>query len=129
MNGEAPQGIHGYLLPDAPEEQEAQAKPATPSQLVFKGLLKHMKPVQALIFMGIYTQFPGRFIPHNEYFFQPSMKLIIAPMRLKEPVYHMMMARLVEGGWLSRRKHKRSGQLEYRIEFDKLRGFLEGGKG
>jgi hypothetical protein len=103
----------------------AMVKQKPPQQLIIKGLLKHMRPIQAIVFMGLYEQFPARFLPNNDFFFRPSMKLIIAPMKIKEPVYHLMMSRLVEGGWLERRKAK-AGGLEYRIVFDKLHPFIAG---
>lgn len=117
-----------YLEPAPPALSEVPEK-APAAQLIFKGLLRDgVKPVQALVFMGFYKQFPARYIPGNEYYFKPTVRLIIAPMRIKEPVYHLMVSRLVEGGWLERRKAK-SGGLEYRIVFEKLHGYIESKEG
>ena len=95
----------------------------TAVQLVFKGLLKHMRPVQALVFMALYQQFPERFIARNDYFFTPSIRPILKTMSIKPPVYYLMLTRLVEGGWLQKRPAKRGG-LEYRIVFEKLEPFI-----
>lgn len=117
-----------YLEPTPPAlSEEPEKQPA--SQLIFKGLLRDgMKPVQALVFMGFYKQFPARYIPGNEYYFKPTVRLIISPMRIKEPVYWLMVTRLVDGGWLERRK-ARSGGLEFRIVFEKLHGYIESKEG
>lgn len=96
---------------------------AIPAALIFKGLLKSMKPVQALVFMAFYNQFPARFIPRNDYFFRPNQKEICTQMSLKDAVYYLMVSRLVDGGWLEKRAAK-SGGLEYRIVFEKLHGFI-----
>jgi hypothetical protein len=105
---------------------EAATEKPIAAQLVFKGLLKRMKPVQALVFMALYTQFPARFIPANDFYFKPSEKLVIAPMKIKPAVYYLMLSRLVDAGFLDRRK-ARSGGLEYRIVFEKLEGFIRPG--
>lgn len=102
---------------------DTERKPA--AQLIIKGLLKQMKPIQALVFMAIYQQFPQRFIPNNDYFFQPSMGLIIKAMKISPAVYYLMLSRLVESGYIERRKHSRSKELEYRIVFEKLNGFIK----
>ncbi len=116
-----------YLLPDRPSVLEKRAAPPTPQQLIFKGLLKHMKPVQAMVFMAFYQQFPERYLPGNDYYFRPSFLASKSQLRIKEPVYHLIVTRLVDGGWLERRK-ARSGGMEYRIVFERLHDFIEGGK-
>ena len=115
-----------YLLPEPPSVLEKRSAPPTPQQLIFKGLLKYMKPVQALVFMAFYMQFPDRFIPANDFFFRPSWTAIKGQLHVKEPVYHLMVTRLVDGGWLERRK-ARSGGMEYRIVFERLHDFIESG--
>lgn len=92
--------------------------------LIFKGLLQHMKPIQALVFMQLYQQFPARFIPGNDFFFKPIQKAICAQMNLKDSVYYLMVHKLVSEGWLEQRQAK-SGGLEFRIVFEKLHRFVE----
>lgn len=105
---------------------QAATKPNS-QQLIIRGLLKEMKPVQALIMVAIYQQFPERFLPNNDLYFKPSSAQITRSLSLKEPVYYFLVSRLVDGGWLEKRKAK-SGGLEYRIVFEKLHPFIEAGK-
>jgi DNA-binding MarR family transcriptional regulator len=97
---------------------------SNPGQAIIKGLMKQMKPIQALVMHAVYRQFPERFIPRNSGFFSPSVIQIQREMKLKESVIHLMLARLVDSGYLERRK-ARAGGLEYRIVFDKLSDFVE----
>ena len=84
---------------------------------------KAFGPVMAKIMFMVYDQFPERFLPNNDGYFKPSMQLIIDEMKIADPVYYFLMGKLVDTGWLERRKAK-SGGLEYRIVFKKLDPFI-----
>lgn len=103
----------------------AKAEKPNAQQLIIRGLLKHMKPIQALVMVALYQQFPQRFLPNNDFFFKPSEAQIQRALHLKPPVIYLMLSRLVAAGYLEKRKAK-SGGLEYRIVFAKLHPFIEG---
>lgn len=103
----------------------AKAEKPNAQQLIIRGLLKHMKPIQALVMVALYQQFPQRFLPNNDFFFKPSEAQIQRALHLKPPVIYLMFSRLVTTGYLEKRKAK-SGGLEYRIVFAKLHPFIEG---
>ncbi len=98
---------------------------ANPQQLITRGLLKIMKPVQALVMVAVYQQFPERFIPRNDYYFPISVIQIMRALKIKEAVCQLMVSQLVDTGFLERRKAKRGG-MEYRIVFSKLHPFVIG---
>lgn len=84
---------------------------------------KAFGPVMAKIMFMVYNQFPERFIPNNDGYFKPSMVLITEELKIADPVYYFLMGKLVDNGWLERRK-ARSGGLEYRIVFKMLDPFI-----
>lgn len=96
-----------------------------PQQLIIQGLLhrERMRPIQALVLMALYQQYPERYLPNNDFFFLPSEKQVTKALKLKAPVYYLMLTRLVDGGWLDRRKGPFG--MEYRIVFAKLHPFIE----
>ncbi len=95
----------------------------SPPQAIFKGLLKHMRPMQALVFMAVYDQFPERYLPDNDFYFCPSIRQMRKGLHIKDPVIYFLLTNLTEAGWLQRRKSKLNG-MEYRICFDKLSPFI-----
>jgi len=95
-----------------------------PQELIVKGLMKCMRPMQALVMTAIYQQFPERYIPRNGYFFPPSIAQITRALKVKDSVVYLMLHNLVESGWLEQKKGKRG--MEYKIVFDKLKPFVDG---
>lgn len=98
--------------------------------MILQGLRKHMRPVQALIMLSVYRQFYERcispiYIVHKDCYFQFNVPQVMKAMKLKEPVVQLMLTKLVDEGWLERRKSKRG--MEYRLVWGKIQPFMEAG--
>ena len=88
-----------------------------------------MKPVQMMIFIAVYQQFYDRcasdtYVVKSDCFFPMRSDIVLRRLKIKEPVYQLMLTRLVNEGWLERRKGK-CGGVEYRLVFSKLLPFME----
>lgn len=93
------------------------------SPAVFRGLKREMPPVQAMIMMAIFNQFPYRFIPNNGFYFTPNVDEITQQMGLDLMEFTKLANNLVVLGFLDKR-NSNSGGMEYRIVFDRLRAYL-----
>ncbi len=88
---------------------------------IFRGLLRHynMPPMQALVMIGLYNQFPLRYKMADGFYFRPDEPQLVKSMRIKLPVYYHLLRGLLRDGFIERKKSKPWG-YEYRIVFDKL---------
>ncbi len=94
---------------------------ADPALVLRNGLLREMPPVQALVMMQLYQQFPKRWRKENGMFFLPDEAAIMRTMHLKPPRLYELLGRLVDGGYLEKRLERQG--MEYRIRFESLERF------
>jgi acyl carrier protein phosphodiesterase len=92
---------------------------------LLRRLCKEMPPTQAIVFMSYFNQFPERFVRGNDNYFRPDWATTIRQMKLKRRAYWKMTRALVTLGFLERRR--RGLRAEYRIVFEKLDKYAEGG--
>jgi hypothetical protein len=103
--------------------RKLQKQKADKSPLIFKGLRTEMKPVQAMVFMAFFNQFPYRFTPNNEFYFtlRPGT---LDEMGLSRDAQTTMTNNLVGLGFLDKR-NRVNGDMEYRIVFDRLKHYIK----
>lgn len=94
---------------------------------ILKGMVKIMPPLQAMVFMSYFNQFPERYSGiRNDYYFQPDWVTTIRQLHLSRRVFWKMTRALVGLGYLQRRWcGLLRGWWEYQIAFEKLKRFSE----
>jgi hypothetical protein len=102
--------------------RKLQKQKADKSPLIFKGLRTEMKPVQAMVFMAFFNQFPRRYVKNNEFYFtlRPGT---LDDMGIDRTGQTDMINNLVGLGFLEKR-NKNYG-MEYRIVFDRLKHYIK----
>ncbi len=96
---------------------------ADPALVLRDGLLREMPPVQALVMMQLYRQFPKRWRRDHGMFFRPDEAAIMRAMHLRPPMFYALLGRLIDGGYLEKRLERQG--MEYRIRFERLERFRQ----
>jgi hypothetical protein len=93
---------------------------------ILRGMAREMSPMQAIVFMSYFNQFPELARPGNDNYFSPAWAVTIRTMGIKRRAFWKMTSNLVELGFLDVRPHLFKAD-EYRIMFDKLAKYTEKG--
>jgi hypothetical protein len=96
---------------------------------ILRGMKSEMPPMQAIVFMSLFHQFPERFIYGEDNFFRPDALTTCVQLRIKRRAYWAMTHNLERLGYVRRRRASTvPWRREVRINFDKLAKFKEGKK-
>jgi hypothetical protein len=87
---------------------------------ILRGMAKDMPPMQAMVFMAYFHQFPARFVDGKQNYFSPDHLTTIRQLGIKRRAYRKMTRALARLGFLETRRVKPWKRAEYRVVFEKL---------
>lgn len=95
---------------------------------ILRGLTKEMPPIQAIVFMSYFNQFPERWDHRDkEYYFLPDPWPTIRQLGIKPRVFRKLTRNLVDQGWLKKRSRGLRGPAQYRVMFERLDKYAASG--